>query len=89
MKIIKFGAEWCSPCKAMKPIIERVFNDEKYSDIRFLNIDVDEDDEDLSGKFKVRNVPTIIVVNDKDEVLDKLVGTFNETKLRDFIGTWV
>ena len=89
MKVIRFHAEWCGPCKAMQPIVDKVFKDEKYSKLDFKNIDVDDDENDLAGKFKIRNVPTIIIVNDNDEILDKMVGSASETNLRDFLDVWI
>lgn len=85
MKIIKFGAEWCNPCQVMKPIVDRVFNDVQYNNIVFKDIDVDNDREDLSAKFSIRNVPTIIAVTDDDEVLGKIVGATTEIQLRAFV----
>lgn len=85
MEIIRFHAEWCGPCKAMQPIVDKVFSDDKYSSFTFKDIDVDDDDDDLTSKFKIRNVPTILVINDNDEVVDKMVGSGTETDLRNFL----
>lgn len=85
MEIIRFHAEWCGPCKAMQPIVDKVFKDDKYSSFTFKDIDVDNDDDDLASKFKIRNVPTILIINDNDEVVDKMVGSGTENDLRKFL----
>lgn len=85
MEFIRFHAEWCGPCKAMQPIVDKVFKDDKYSSLKFKDIDVDEDDEDLTTKFKIRGVPTIVIVDDNGEVVDKMVGSGTEKDLRNFL----
>ena len=35
-KCLKFGATWCAPCKALKPIFEKVSQMEEFKDIQFI-----------------------------------------------------
>lgn len=69
VEVIKFGAEWCGPCKMMKPTIQKL--EEKYnvegSNIKVTSIDVDEDKR-LAAKYGVRNIPTIIFVKEDNEI---------------------
>lgn len=69
MKIYKFFAEWCGPCKALSEKIEK-------SDIKDLitSIDCDEDTDNLCSKYNVRSVPTIVFTDDEGNELDKLIG---------------
>ena len=39
--IIKFGATWCGPCKAIKPLVEQ-WTKTMASNIKYVDIDVDE-----------------------------------------------
>ena len=41
MKVIKFYAEWCGPCKAYGPTFDKVANDPANSKIDFDSIDID------------------------------------------------
>ena len=54
--LVKFGAEWCGPCKAVKPVLESL---EKDSGIEIFDIDIDVNFDDAT-LFNVRSVPTVI-----------------------------
>lgn len=57
--VIKFSAEWCGPCKALKPILDDLST--QYCDkVKFVEIDV-ENSTELTSEYKVRNVPTIFL----------------------------
>lgn len=74
MKVIKFGAEWCGPCRMLEPTIvslKETYNVEG-SGIEIISIDVDADPES-SSKYGIRNVPTIIFEKD-GEIIDKMIG---------------
>lgn len=76
--VAKFEADWCMPCKAMKPIIESVTN-QFDGKAKVLSIDVEEEP-DLATKYKIRNIPTILYFKG-GELKDKSVGAINETEL--------
>lgn len=62
MKILKFTAPWCGPCKMMAPTIEAFKQENK--DVEIIDIDVDVD-EATTKKYKVMGVPTFIVVDEE------------------------
>jgi len=68
-KIIKFGAEWCGPCKAMKPHIEQFKGMIAESDIEVLDLDVDkEENVELSNQYGVRSIPHTVFIKDGETV---------------------
>ena len=79
-KVIKFGASWCGPCRAYKPTFEKVSKMDEFGDVDFQELDV-ETYEDEATKYGIRGVPSTVFVNNKGEVVDKLVGLQTEDAL--------
>jgi len=76
-----FTANWCGPCKRIKPIIDKKKNDKSIiqNKIKFIFIDIDEN-ENLAIYYKVRALPTIIIFN-KEKNIGKLMMENNIEKI--------
>lgn len=69
--LIDFWAGWCAPCKMIAPILNVIA--EKESDkVKITKVNV-EHEQALAKKFKVRNIPTLVIMKDGKEV-KRLVG---------------
>ena len=67
--VLKFWAEWCGPCRALKPIFEDIA---KVVDADLLEINAD-DSLDLVQKYNIRGIPTMLFI--KNGTIQKtLVG---------------
>lgn len=82
LKLLKFGASYCAPCRAMAPILE-----ELKSKIDIQDIDVDEADPVVLTNYKIRNIPVLIITKDNVEVW-RHVGSISkvdlENKLKEY-----
>ena len=63
--ILYFTADWCHPCKKVRPIVDELNRESQ--DIKFQVIDADLEIE-LIKSFEVRSVPTFIVLQDGKEI---------------------
>ena len=69
--VLDFWATWCGPCKKIAPVIEELA--EQYADqVIGGKVDVEEND-DISFKYGIRNIPTVLFIKD-GQVVDKIVG---------------
>ena len=69
--VVDFWATWCGPCKKIAPDVEALA--EEYKDQVIIGkCDVDDND-DLTSKFGIRNIPTVLFIKN-GEVVDKTVG---------------
>jgi len=73
--LVDVYAEWCSTCKAQKPILAELEKQPKYKDLVVLRADYDKDKEDLKA-LNVRSQSTLIVFKGKDELV-RSVGSTN------------
>jgi thioredoxin 1 len=69
--VVDFWAEWCGPCRMVGPIVKEIGNDYD-GRVVVTKLDVDSNPE-VSGKFGIRNIPTILFFKD-GKIVDKQVG---------------
>jgi thioredoxin 1 len=57
--IVDFWAEWCGPCHAVAPVLDRIV-DERNGDLKLVKVNIDEQPE-LAQRFGVQSIPTMIL----------------------------
>ncbi len=78
MKIIRFTASWCGPCKMYAPIFESATR--KMPNVTTQVVDVDQEPA-LALKYGIRSVPTTIVLDDNGKLKERVVGVVDENRL--------
>ena len=76
-KILYFTAPWCGPCQTLGPIIESLSGQINYEKV---NVDKNQD---LSIQYGVRNVPTLLLLENGKEV-SRLVGVQSKEAILEF-----
>ena len=84
LKLLKFSADWCGPCKVFAPIVNEVLEDR--TDVELEEIDIDLQT-DRSVEYKVRAVPTIVLLDENGNVLKRHSGVLGKHDLLKFIMT--
>ena len=57
--IVDFWAEWCGPCHAVAPVLEKIAEERK-DEIKLVKVNIDEE-QGLSIKYGVMSIPTMIL----------------------------
>lgn len=79
MKVYKFSASWCQPCKQLAALLETI-----QTKPEIVDIDIDQDP-DKARVFQVRGVPTMVVVDKNDRELRRVVGVQTKSKLEEWL----
>ena len=77
--VFYFTADWCQPCKKVKPIVE----DMKKEGFEFQMIDTDYE-QLLVKRFEIKSIPTFILMEDGKEI-NRITGAKTRQELEEFI----
>ncbi len=78
MKILKFGAIWCTECLVMRPMWDEI--EKLFPDLKTEMYDADENS-DILKKYNIEDIPSFIFLDNNGEVLKKLKGIQGEEEL--------
>ncbi len=78
--ILDFWAEWCGPCKALTPLLEKVAAEYADKGVVLAKINVDED-QFIAAQFQVRTIPTVYAMFQGQPVAD-LTAARSESQLK-------
>lgn len=79
--VFYFTAEWCQPCKTVRPIVEQLNRDQSTAIFQIIDVD---DNEELAKQFKITSIPTFILFENYTEK-DRLIGSHTRNSLESFI----
>ena len=81
--IVQFSADWCSPCRTLKPIMEEISN-EMSDKLNFFYMDIDSSPS-TPTLFAIRGVPTLIIFDQNGEQKNLKVRATTKSNVKSFI----
>jgi thioredoxin-like negative regulator of GroEL len=81
-KLLRFYADWCGPCRTMKPFINKALASPGLPKIELVESNVDK--ELLYNDYGISSVPTLVLLSNSYEV-GRLVGLHGEKEIAAFL----
>ena len=75
--LVDFYANWCGPCKMIRPVLESIASER--SDKKIVSIDVDEA-EDLAREYGIISIPCVILFEDGKEI-NRSIGLKSKSEI--------
>lgn len=79
MKVYKFSASWCGPCKQLSSLLETVT-----TETQIVEVDIDQES-DKARMFQIRGVPTMVMVDENDKEIKRVVGMQTRSNLEEWL----
>lgn len=80
--LVDFNADWCGPCKMLKPILEEIAaNNDK---IKIVSVNMD-NEEELAEEYEVSSIPCLVLFENGKETKRK-IGLMSKDDIEEIIG---
>jgi thioredoxin 1 len=81
--IVDFWAEWCGPCHAVAPVLDKIV-EERGDELKLVKVNIDEE-QDLASRYGIASIPTMILFRD-GEPAAAAIGAQPKTALEKSLG---
>ena len=80
--VIDFYANWCGPCRMLRPILEDL--SQEIVSCKFASINIDEEEE-LAEKYGIASIPCLVMFKDGKEI-NRSIGLKSKEDLKQILG---
>ena len=80
--VVDFNANWCGPCRMLRPTLDELA--EEKTDCKIVSVNVD-DNEELAEKYNVSSIPCLVFIKDGKEV-NRSIGLKSKDELEELMG---
>lgn len=80
--LVDFYADWCGPCKMLRPTLEEL--SEERTDVKFAAINID-DNPEMADEYGISSIPCVILFKGGSEA-DRSIGLRPKEAFEDFLG---
>jgi thioredoxin 1 len=80
--LVDFWAEWCPPCRALTPTIDKLANDYA-GKVKIGKVDTDSN-QNLAMRYQVQNIPTILLFKG-GQIVHRFMGLRKEPEFRELL----
>lgn len=82
LTLMKFYADWCGPCKAMQPTMDKI-KEEFADDVIFTDVNID-DNPQTRLDYSIRSIPAFVLLENGEEV-ERQVGSMTYASMKDWL----
>jgi len=86
VSLVDFWAPWCGPCRMIAPTIDQLAV-EYDGKAKICKVNTEEE-QDLTVKYGIRSIPTILFFKD-GEIVDQLIGTTTKAALEEKLNKYI
>ena len=79
--LVDFNADWCGPCRMLRPVLEEIASSN--NDVKIVSINID-NNENLAKEYGVMSIPCLVLF-EKGKEIDRSVGLISKRELEEFI----
>jgi len=80
--MVDFWAEWCGPCRAIAPVLEKIA-DASNGRVTLMKVNVDEN-HGLAARYAIRSIPTVLFVKD-GMIVERVVGAVPRAAVEEIV----
>lgn len=80
--LIDFNANWCGPCRILRPTIDEIAKTNE--NVKIVSINIDNEDE-LAEEYNVSSIPCLVLL-DKGNEVKRNIGLMSKDELEKMIG---